>query len=252
MQRGPDDAFRSVGCVTGEEPAHRKLGSFKMSSKYLCSLFWRETLAFLYGAHGSGKQISHVFCYTKSPISSGRATYIITGTFYCNVRHSLTLQPQTHCSPAGAARFTFSGWFRLDLHTISLLWGFTLLWGNGGLFLRKHLKFLLRFILRARGIFQSNNIDHKNLCRFLGSVSPSQVIFNSSVKSTRAKRTQFSWESVSGEISLKRPKVSFISRNLSRKILRHLLSFPNSFNVVMIGECGPSDGQPLPFFLNRF
>lgn len=67
----------------------------------LCFLFWRETLAFLYGAHGSGKQTSHVFCYTKSPISSGRATYLITGTFYCNVRHSLTLQPQTHCSPAG-------------------------------------------------------------------------------------------------------------------------------------------------------
>lgn len=105
-----------------------------------------------------------------------KATYIITGTFYFNFRHPLTLQPQTHFSPAGAARFTFSGWLGLDLlYTISLLWGFTLLWGNGWMLLRKHLKFLLIFILRARGIFQSNNIDHKNLCRFLGSVLPSPV-----------------------------------------------------------------------------
>ena len=52
-------------------------------------------------------QICHVGWYTKSPMSSGKA--IITSTFHFKFGGLLTLQPQTHCSPAGAPGFVFCG-----------------------------------------------------------------------------------------------------------------------------------------------
>lgn len=164
-QRESDNPFTSVHCVKGKEPGHKELGSFIMGSKYLCSFFLKGDITFIILSSQLHQTNFSCFWYTKSPMSSGKA--IITGTFSFKFRDILTLQLQTCCFLAGAPGFVFSGWFRIDLCSSNLLWGPLLLWGNYWLLPSKHLKFLLRFILRDRGVFLGNNADHKNVCRFL-------------------------------------------------------------------------------------
>ena len=129
-----------------------------------------------------------------------------------------------------------------------------LLWGNCRLLLKKHLIILPRFILRAREVFQDNNTDHKKLCTFLW-VCLSLFSGSSStiVKPIRTKRTQFSWESFLGEISLQKAKGHFYQQGLITKklwdIYCHLqvdwrLAWWQSMSHLM--------GQLLPVFLNKY
>lgn len=118
--------------VVGEEPPHKEFGSFIMDSKYLCSLSlfffsWRETIFIMLSSQLYQTYFS-CFCYAKSTMSSGKA--VITGTCYFKFWDFFTLQPQTHCFPARAAGFVFSGWFKSDFHSTNLLWESILLWGK--------------------------------------------------------------------------------------------------------------------------
>lgn len=109
--RGLDNIFKSMHYVVGEEPPHKEFGSFIMDSKYLCSLSlfffsWRETIFIMLSSQLYQTYFS-CFCYAKSTMSSGKA--VITGTCYFKFWDFFTLQPQTHCFPARAAGFIFSG-----------------------------------------------------------------------------------------------------------------------------------------------
>lgn len=151
---------RSEGCVTAELPAYRELENGAVI--FILSVL-KGDIIFFYTKLMAPPNELLMFCIQKALCQVARPSLLVTsistlGTPWPYRHRHAACQPRLQGlrSLGDAALTCTPSIFEVLSHS-----------GKLQLLPRKCLKFLPRFILRPRGIFQGGNTDHKNLHRFL-------------------------------------------------------------------------------------